>query len=51
MITKRQLVGAVAALVLSASMAGSAFGADIGGKWTSEFQGPDGNTRTHAIST
>lgn len=47
MITRRQLVSAVAALAVSVAMAGPAFAADITGKWKSEFQGPDGNSRTN----
>jgi hypothetical protein len=50
MITRRQLVRAVAALAVSAAMAGSAFAADITGKWKSEFQGPDGNSRTNVFT-
>ena len=50
MITRRQLVSAVAALAVSAAMAGSAFAADITGKWKSEFQGPDGNSRTNVFT-
>jgi hypothetical protein len=50
MITRRQLVGAAAALAVSVAMAGSAFAADITGKWKSEFQGPDGNSRTNVFT-
>jgi hypothetical protein len=50
MITRRQLVGALAALAVSATMAGTAFGADIAGKWKSEFTGPDGNSRTNVFT-
>ena len=50
MITRRQLVGVVTALAVNAAMAGSAFAADIAGKWKSEFQGPDGNTRTNVFT-
>jgi hypothetical protein len=50
MITRRQLVRAVAALTVSAALAGSAFAADITGKWKSEFQGPDGNSRTNVFT-
>jgi hypothetical protein len=50
MITRRQLVSAVAALAVSAALAGSAFAADITGKWKSEFQGPDGNSRTNVFT-
>jgi hypothetical protein len=49
MITRRQLVGALAALILSASAA-PAFAADIAGKWKAEFQGPDGNSRTNVFT-
>jgi len=50
MITRRQLVGAVAALAVSAAMTGTAFAADIAGKWKAEFQGPDGNSRTNVFT-
>ncbi len=50
MITRRQLVGAVAALAVSAAIAGTAFAADITGKWKSEFTGPDGNSRTNIFT-
>jgi hypothetical protein len=50
MITRRQLVSAVAALAVSAAKAGTAFAADITGKWKSEFQGPDGNSRTNVFT-
>jgi hypothetical protein len=49
MITRRQLVGALAALILSAAAA-PAFAADIAGKWKAEFQGPDGNSRTNVFT-
>ena len=49
MITRRQLVGALAALAVSAAMAGSAFAAALSGTWKSEFQGPDGNSRTQRL--
>jgi hypothetical protein len=50
MITRRQLVSAVAALAMGVAMAGPAFAADITGKWKSEFQGPDGNSRTNVFT-
>lgn len=50
MITRRQLVSAVAALAMSVAMAGPAFAADITGKWKSEFQSPDGNSRTNVFT-
>ena len=50
MITRRQLVGAVTALAMSAAIAGTAFAADITGKWKSEFTGPDGNVRTNVFT-
>lgn len=50
MITRRQLVGAVAALAVSVAMAGTALAADINGKWKSEFTGPDGNNRTNVFT-
>lgn len=50
MITRRQLTGALAALTLSLAMAAPAFAADITGKWKSEFQGPDGNSRTNVFT-
>ena len=50
MITRRQLVGAAAALAVGLAMAGSAFAADITGKWKSEFTGPDGNSRTNVFT-
>ena len=50
MITRRQLTGALAALALSLATAASAFAADINGKWKSEFQGPDGNSRTNVFT-
>jgi len=50
MITRRQLTGALAALVLSLAMAVPAFAADITGKWKAEFQGPDGNSRTNIFT-
>jgi hypothetical protein len=50
MITRRQLVGTVAALAVSAAMAGTAFAADVAGKWKAEFQGPDGNSRTNVFT-
>ena len=50
MITRRQLVGAATALAMSVAMAGSAFAADIAGKWKSEFTGPDGNSRTNVFT-
>ena len=50
MITRRQLVGGMAALAVSVAMAGSAFAADITGKWKAEFQGPDGNSRTNVFT-
>ena len=50
MITRRQLVSAVAALAVSVAMAAPALAADITGKWKSEFQSPDGNTRTNVFT-
>ena len=50
MITRRQLTGALAALALSLATAASAFAADINGTWKSEFQGPDGNSRTNIFT-
>ena len=50
MITRRQLVGAAAALAVTFAMAGSALAADIAGKWKAEFQGPDGNSRTNVFT-
>jgi hypothetical protein len=50
MITRRQLVSGVAALAVSVAMAGPAMAADITGKWKSEFQGPDGNSRTNVFT-
>jgi hypothetical protein len=50
MITRRQLVGVMAVLAVSAAMTGSALAADIAGKWKSEFQAPDGNTRTNVFT-
>jgi hypothetical protein len=50
MITRRQLAGAAAALAMSVAMAGPAMAADITGKWKSEFQGPDGNSRTNVFT-
>jgi hypothetical protein len=50
MITRRQLVGALAALALSVAAAGPAFASDITGKWKAEFQGPDGNNRTNVFT-
>jgi hypothetical protein len=50
MITRRQLVGAVTALAVSAAMAATVFAADITGKWKAEFQGPDGNSRTNVFT-
>ena len=50
MISRRQLVGALAALACSVAMAATAFAADINGKWKSEFTGPDGNSRTNVFT-
>jgi hypothetical protein len=50
MISRRQLVAAIAALACSAAMTATAFAADITGKWKAEFQGPDGNSRTNIFS-
>jgi hypothetical protein len=50
MITRRQLTGALAALALSLAAVAPAFAADITGKWKSEFQGPDGNSRTNVFT-
>lgn len=49
MITRRQLMGALAALALSVA-AVPAFAADITGKWKAEYQGPDGNSRTNVFT-
>ena len=50
MITRRQLMGALATLALSVATAVPAFAADITGKWKAEFQGPDGNSRTNVFT-
>ncbi len=50
MISRRQLVGRLAAMACSVAMAATAFAADITGKWKSEFQGPDGNSRTNVFT-
>jgi hypothetical protein len=50
MITRRQLVGALAALILSAAAAAPALAADINGKWKAEYDGPDGNHRTNVFT-
>jgi hypothetical protein len=49
MITRRHLVGALAALILSVAAA-PAFAADINGKWKAEYDGPDGNHRTNVFT-
>jgi hypothetical protein len=50
MITRRQLTAALAAVALSLATALPAFAADISGKWKSEFQGPDGVSRTNVFT-
>jgi hypothetical protein len=50
MITRRQMVGAVAALAVSVMMAGSAMAADLTGKWKADYQSPDGNSRTSVFT-
>jgi hypothetical protein len=50
MISRRRLVGGLAALACSVAMAVPAMAADITGKWKSEFQSPDGNTRTNVFT-
>jgi hypothetical protein len=50
MITRRQLVGALAALILSVAAAAPALAADITGKWKAEYDGPDGNHRTNIFT-
>jgi hypothetical protein len=50
MISRRQLVGGLAALACSVAMTATAFASDINGKWKSEFQGPDGNSRTNVFT-
>ena len=50
MISRRQLAGGLVALACSMAMAATAFGADIAGKWKSDFTGPDGNSRTNIFT-
>jgi len=49
MITRRRLMGVLAALILSAA-AVPALAADINGKWKAEYDGPDGNHRTNVFT-
>lgn len=50
MISRRLLVGGLAALACGVAMTATAFAADITGKWKSDFQGPDGNSRTNVFT-
>jgi hypothetical protein len=50
MISRRQLMGGIAAFAGAMLVAGSALAADPTGKWKAEFTGPDGNSRTNQFT-